>query len=83
MTDLPRVVAESDVGSKAVVEIWRKNKLISIEVTLGELPEETYVDRKDIEEKKSKEFYLDILNLTFSSTNDTAGSFDYKGWRRI
>jgi len=73
MTDLPRVVAESDVGSTAVVEIWRKNKLISIEVTLGELPEETYVKRKDIEEKKSQGFYLDSLNLTISSTEDKLG----------
>ena len=34
MTDLPRVVAESDVGSTAIIEIWRKNKLIIIQVTL-------------------------------------------------
>ena len=37
MTDLPRVVAESDVGSIAMVEVWRKNKKIIIEVELGEL----------------------------------------------
>ena len=43
MTDLPRVVAESDVGSVAIVELWRKNKIISIEVKLGELPEESFV----------------------------------------
>ena len=42
MDDLPRVVAESDVGSIAIVEIWRKNKKIIIEVKLGELPEKTY-----------------------------------------
>ena len=47
MIDLPRVVAESDVGSVANVEIWRKNKIIKIEVKLGELPEETYVERKE------------------------------------
>ena len=39
MTDLPRIVAESDVGSLALVEVWRKNKKIIIEVKLGELPE--------------------------------------------
>jgi serine protease Do len=48
MTDLPRVVAESDVGTEASVLIWRKNKLIEIQVTLGELPEKTYVERKDV-----------------------------------
>ena len=46
MTDLPRVVAESDVGSVAVVEIWRKNKKIIIKVELVELPEQTYVKSK-------------------------------------
>ena len=54
MTDLPRVVAESDVGSIASVEIWRKNKLITIEVKLGELPEETFVERKINKRKKKK-----------------------------
>jgi len=73
MTDLPRVVAESDVGSKAVVEIWRKNKLISIEVTLGELPEESYVNRKDIKEKSSNEIYIKSLNLSISSTSNNQG----------
>jgi S1-C subfamily serine protease len=46
MTDLPRVVAESDVGSVAIVEVWRKNKKVIIEVELGELPEQTYVKTK-------------------------------------
>ena len=47
MTDLPRVVAESDVGSIADLEIWRKNKLIIIlKLKLGELPEQIYVERK-------------------------------------
>ena len=73
MTDLPRVLAESDVGSKAVVEIWRKNKLISIEVTLGELPEESYVNRKDIKEKSSNEIYIKSLNLSISSTSNNQG----------
>jgi len=67
------VVAESDVGSTAVVEIWRKNKLISIEVTLGELPEESYVNRRDIKEKISQDFFIDSLNLTISSTDDKQG----------
>ena len=51
MTDLPRVVAESDVGSFADVLIWRKNKLITIKIKLGELPEKILVERKDIEQQ--------------------------------
>ena len=54
MTDLPRVVAESYVGSIAVVEIWRKNKIITIEVELGELPEETFVERAENIEENPK-----------------------------
>ena len=42
-------------------------------MTLGELPEESYVVRKNIREKKSSDFYLDSLNLTISSTNDKQG----------
>ena len=46
MPDLPRVVAESDVGSTAILEVWRKNKKINIEVVLGELPGEVVTERK-------------------------------------
>jgi len=46
MPDLPRVVAESDVGSTAILEVWRKNKKINIEVILGELPGEVVTERK-------------------------------------
>ena len=63
MTDLPRVVAESDVGSIASVEIWRKNKIITVEVKLGELPEETFVKRSEIN-KNEKTYFVDSLNLT-------------------
>ena len=48
MPDLPRVVAESDVGSTAILEVWRKNKKINIEVILGELPGEVVTERKTI-----------------------------------
>ena len=66
MTDLPRIVAESDVGSIALVEIWRKNKIITIEVKLGELPEKTFVKRSDIN-KNEKKYFVDSLNLTVRS----------------
>ena len=46
MPDLPRVVAESDVGSTAILEVWRKNKKIRIQVILGELPGEVVTERK-------------------------------------
>ncbi len=67
MTDLPRVVAESDVGSIAKVEIWRKNKKIIIEVELGELPEQTYVKTKpSTKDNKIKQEVVKSLGITIS-----------------
>ena len=45
MLDLPRLVAESDIGSIATVEVLRKNKALKIKVKLGELPEKDYVKK--------------------------------------
>ena len=74
MTDLPRVVAEADVGSIAIVEIWRKNKKIVIEVELGELPEQTYVNKKPkINEKQSQEKKIKSLGIVIEDTKDSVG----------
>tara|TARA_Y100001970_G_scaffold287638_1_gene412805 strand:+ start:4810 stop:6216 length:1407 start_codon:yes stop_codon:yes gene_type:complete len=77
MTDLPRVVAESDVGSVASVVVWRKNKLVTINVKLGELPEETFVERKDISERKNdkstNETFISSLNLSIKNTDNNKG----------
>ena len=73
MTDLPRVVAESDVGSFSVVKVWRKNKIIEITVKLGELPEETYVERKSLEKKISKEIIIKNLNLSIKNNENKSG----------
>ena len=73
MTDLPRVVAESDVGSVAILELWRKNKIIKIELSLGELPEETYVERKSLESEIVKDTFLENLNLSIKNNKDNLG----------
>ena len=74
MTDLPRVVAEADVGSIAKVEIWRKNKKIVIEVELGELPEQTYVNKKPkINDNQSQEKKIKSLGIVIDDTKDSAG----------
>jgi len=72
MIDLPRLVAESDIGSTAKVEVWRKNKIVTIEVKLGELPEETYVKRED-DKKNINENYIDSLGLLVGSTLSQKG----------
>ena len=72
MTDLPRIVAESDVGTLALVEVWRKNKKIIIEIELGELPEKTYVKRTT-KENKTGEIEITDLELSVSATEDNKG----------
>ena len=74
MTDLPRVVAESDVGSMALVELWRKNKKIIIEVELGELPEQTYVKSNKSKKKiDKKESIISSLGITISESKVSKG----------
>jgi len=76
MTDLPRLVAESDIGSSAILKIWRKNKYINIELILGELPEESFVERKDVNEnKEDKISFIKIksLNLIIKNTLNNNG----------
>ena len=73
MTDLPRVVAESDVGSLATVYIWRKNKIISINVILGELPEESFVEREDNQSINSEGIIIKSLNLIITNNKEIDG----------
>ncbi len=70
MSDLPRVVAESDVGSTAFLEIWRKNKKINLEVLLGELPGEVVTERNS---KKTENTEKNIEVLGISITNNING----------
>jgi len=40
MRDLPRIVAETEIGKPVSVEVWRKNRRRVIDVVVGELEEE-------------------------------------------
>ena len=74
MIDLPRVVAESDVGSIATVELWRKNKLIEIKVKLGELPEERFMNSKNSNTKKKiQDITIETLGLSIVPTDNNNG----------
>ena len=64
MSDLPRVVAESDVGSKALIHVWRKNKKIKIEVLLGELPGEVVTERNNNTTTKEKNIKILGISVT-------------------
>ena len=69
MSDLPRVVAESDVGSIAYLEVWRKNKKINIEVILGELPGEVVTERSDNAIKDNLNKNIKSLGITVINHN--------------
>jgi len=69
MSDLPRVVAEADVGSTASLEVWRKNKKLNIEVVLGELPGEVVTER-DNKETETKDKKIISLGITIINNND-------------
>ena len=69
MSDLPRVVAESDVGSIAYLEVWRKNKKINIEVILGELPGEVVTERSDNAIKDNLNKNIKSLGITVVNHN--------------
>ncbi len=69
MSDLPRVVAESDVGSKAFLEVWRKNKKINVEVILGELPGEVVTERTE-KQNQNSEKNIEILGITISNNEN-------------
>ena len=40
MRSLPRLVAETAIGKKTQVKLWRKGEVMTLNVTLGELPED-------------------------------------------
>jgi len=69
MSDLPRVVAESDVGSLSYLEVWRKNNKIKIEVILGELPGEVVTERTN-KIPESKEINIKFLGITITNNEN-------------
>ena len=69
MRELPRVVAETKVGTKVEVEIWRKNKAIKKNVVIERLNEGVVVQQPLVEEDKDDVDNTSILNLGFSLSN--------------
>ena len=56
----------------AKVEVWRKNVVLTIEVTLGELPEKSYAQGTTLNDNSNETNLLD-LGLTILSTNNDEG----------
>jgi serine protease Do len=68
MRTLPKLVAETEVGKKVILKIWRNSKLISKKVLLGRLESS---NEFKIENKKEKdaEKYIEIKDLKISIRN--------------
>ena len=45
--DLPRIVAQTKPGSTVTVEVWRKGKMQSIQLVVGEIPDDSIAGNKN------------------------------------
>ncbi len=71
MRNLPRIVAETEVGKKVKVDVWRKGRKVTLNAKLGEFPE----DKKPVLAKTSSKEKGDgksatILGLTMAPVSD-------------
>jgi len=65
MRTLPKLVAQTEVGKKVILKIWRNQKLISKKVLLGRLESSTEF-KAEKESKPDKSKYKKIENLKIS-----------------
>ena len=68
MRSLPRIVAETAVGERVVVEVWRKKKIVKLNVVLGEFPEEDqFATSRRSSQQPGTEKDLTVLGLMLSA----------------
>ena len=66
--DLPKVVAETPIGSQVIVKVWRNGEILEVEVKVGELEEGGKIAKND-------GVYLKELDITvLELTNDVINS---------
>ena len=68
MRTLPKLVAQTKVGKKVTVKIWRNQKLISKKVLLGRL-ESSQEFKSENQQKEDTKKYVTIENLKISVRN--------------
>lgn len=77
---LPRIVAETSIGKAVDVEVWRKGKLVTLSVMIGELKEEEVAALAAGEGEKSTSPDVEALGMTLSSiTTDLRERFEIGG----
>ena len=63
MKELPKIVAETSVGKKVKVKIWRNNKEFTKEIILGRLETSDDFVAQDTKPKLPKETYIEGLKI--------------------
>ena len=69
MRDLPRIVAETDIGAKVKVELFRQGKRETVTVTLGELEKAELAGVIDNGRNQSNDFSFGSLGFTVANLN--------------
>ena len=64
MKELPKIVAETEVGKKVNVKIWRNKKEISKQIILGRLETSDDFAAQSIKPEVPKNSYIDELKIT-------------------
>ena len=65
--DLPKVVAETRIGSQVIVKVWRNGEILEVEVKVGELEEGGKIAKND--GVYLKELDITVLELTNDAIN--------------
>jgi len=66
MRNLPRTVAETEIGKTVPVVVWRDGKEVSLDITVGEMPDDAKVatnDNKPADAKKPSSKPVDVAAL--------------------
>jgi serine protease Do len=71
MRDLPRIVAETEIGKEVLVELFRLGKLQTITVKLGELEKAELAGLFNNGKGKTDNFSIDSLGFTVADLNAT------------
>jgi len=70
MRTLPKLVAQTQVGKKVILKIWRNQKLITKQVMLGRLEfSEEYKSEKKVEKEIKKYTKIDDLKISVRNLN--------------
>ena len=73
MRELPRIVADTEIGREVEVEVWRRGAMVALRVSVGELEEDTTVLASvdaGVVPEASQTGSIDSLGLALATLND-------------